>query len=206
VRQVQQIGHGEWVLADFSKSNVPSFDRTRPSQRQSRMLLEKGRHRRSRRWQSVMWRPGKLRFLIGMKNPLPIRPAATARQHSPYGAAPVARFATSVGLRPSSVTHPTTLSHHVCRAAKARQFTGNRDRDHIGRFAGAGEPAIARAQPKLRLPGDLADRLGLALQPEPQLTADPGPVKRPPKAPDRVDPLAKHQEYACVYDWEHRPD
>jgi hypothetical protein len=33
--------------------------------------------------QSVMWRPGKMRFLIGMKNPLPIRPAATARQHRP---------------------------------------------------------------------------------------------------------------------------
>jgi hypothetical protein len=34
-------------------------------------------------WQSVMWRPGKMRFLIGMKNPLPIRPVATARQHGP---------------------------------------------------------------------------------------------------------------------------
>jgi hypothetical protein len=34
-------------------------------------------------WQSVMWRPGKLRFLIGVKNPLPIRPAATARKHRP---------------------------------------------------------------------------------------------------------------------------
>jgi hypothetical protein len=34
-------------------------------------------------WQSVMWRPGKLRFLIGVKNPLPIRPAATARKHDP---------------------------------------------------------------------------------------------------------------------------
>jgi hypothetical protein len=33
-------------------------------------------------WQSVMWRPGKLRFLIGVKNPLPIRPTATARKHS----------------------------------------------------------------------------------------------------------------------------
>jgi len=31
-------------------------------------------------WQSVMWRPGKLWFLIGVKNPLPIRPAATASQ------------------------------------------------------------------------------------------------------------------------------
>jgi hypothetical protein len=34
-------------------------------------------------WQSVMWRPGKLRFLIGVKNPLPIRPAATARKLRP---------------------------------------------------------------------------------------------------------------------------
>src|SRR5215204_3422306 len=30
-----------------------------------------------------------------------------------------------------------------------------------------------RAQPQLRLPGDLADRLGLALLPEQQLAADP---------------------------------
>jgi hypothetical protein len=37
-------------------------------------------------WQSVMWRPGKLRFLIGMKNPLPIRPTAIARKHGPLGA------------------------------------------------------------------------------------------------------------------------
>jgi hypothetical protein len=34
-------------------------------------------------WQSVMWRPGKLRFLIGVKNPLPIRLAATASQRAP---------------------------------------------------------------------------------------------------------------------------
>jgi hypothetical protein len=33
-------------------------------------------------WQSVMWQPGKARSLIGMKNPLPIRPATTARQLS----------------------------------------------------------------------------------------------------------------------------
>jgi hypothetical protein len=37
-------------------------------------------------WQSVMWRPGKLRFLIGVKNPLPIRPTATARKHGPLRA------------------------------------------------------------------------------------------------------------------------
>jgi len=34
-------------------------------------------------WQSVMWRPDKMRFLIAMKNPLPIRTAATARQRAP---------------------------------------------------------------------------------------------------------------------------
>jgi hypothetical protein len=34
-------------------------------------------------WQSVMWRPGKLLFLIGVKNPLPIRWAGTARKHRP---------------------------------------------------------------------------------------------------------------------------
>ena len=31
-------------------------------------------------WQSVMWRPGKLRFLIGVKNPLPIRSTTSARK------------------------------------------------------------------------------------------------------------------------------
>jgi diacylglycerol kinase family enzyme len=29
-------------------------------------------------------------------------------------------------------------------------------------------------------------------------------LKRPPKRRDRVYPLAKHQGYACVYDWEDR--
>src|SRR5260370_17167705 len=58
---------------------------------------------------------------------------------------------------------------------KARQFTGDRDRDHIGRFAGAGELAIARAQAKLRLPGDLADRLALAPLPPQQLPPPPSP-------------------------------
>ncbi|MFL5070094.1 MAG: hypothetical protein ACJ8D9_10930, partial [Xanthobacteraceae bacterium] len=36
-------------------------------------------------WQSVMWRPGKGRVLIGVKNPLPIRPAAIASQRTPPG-------------------------------------------------------------------------------------------------------------------------
>jgi hypothetical protein len=48
-------------------------------------------------WQSVTWRPGKLRFLIGVKNPLPIRPTAIARKHGPFGAAPFARFGLQSG-------------------------------------------------------------------------------------------------------------
>src|SRR2546421_1792187 len=56
---------------------------------------------------------------------------------------------------------------------KACQFTGDRSGDNIGRLASAGESAIAGAQPQLRLPGDLADRLGLALLPDQQLAADP---------------------------------
>jgi hypothetical protein len=67
-------------------------------------------------WQSVMWRPGKLWFLIGVKNPLPIRPAATARKQGPLRGRAVARFATSVGLRPPFVAHPATLSHPDRRA------------------------------------------------------------------------------------------
>ncbi len=61
-------------------------------------------------WQSVMWRPGKLRFLIGVKNPLPIRPAATARKRAPSGATPFAGFATSRRATPS------------CRHAIRRHF------------------------------------------------------------------------------------
>src|SRR5713101_5468051 len=45
------------------------------------------------------------------EEPLPIRPAATARQRAPSRAAPFAGFATSVGLRPLAVTNPATLSH-----------------------------------------------------------------------------------------------
>jgi hypothetical protein len=61
-------------------------------------------------WWSVMWRPGKGQFLISVKNLLPIRPAATASQRAPFGAAPFAGFATSLGLRPPAVTHPASFS------------------------------------------------------------------------------------------------
>src|SRR3954465_11144737 len=36
-------------------------------------------------WQSVMWRPGKGRVPMGVKTPLPIRPAAIASQRTPPG-------------------------------------------------------------------------------------------------------------------------
>jgi hypothetical protein len=39
-------------------------------------------------WQSVMWRPGNERFLIGVKNPLHIRPTATPDGAVPCGIAP----------------------------------------------------------------------------------------------------------------------
>src|SRR3954451_4996398 len=58
---------------------------------------------------------GQGRFLIGMKNPLPIRPAVIASRHAPSGAALFAGFPTSVGLRPPVVTNPATLSHPDCR-------------------------------------------------------------------------------------------
>src|SRR5271169_5691501 len=43
---------------------------------------------------------------------------------------------------------------------KAGEFAGDCGGDDIGGFAGPGEFAIARAQPHLSLPGDVADRLG----------------------------------------------
>src|SRR5207244_4771056 len=52
---------------------------------------------------------------------------------------------------------------------EACQLAGDRGGDDIGRLAAAGELAIARAQSELRLPGDLADRPGLLLLPQPQL-------------------------------------
>src|ERR1700758_635640 len=67
---------------------------------------------------------------------------------------------------------------------EAGQLAGDRGGDDIGRLATAGESAIARAQPELRFPGDLADRPRLLLLPEPQLAADPG---REAVTPGRLD-------------------
>src|ERR1700739_3695142 len=63
---------------------------------------------------------------------------------------------------------------------EAGQLAGDRAGDDIGRLATAGESAIARAQPPLRVPGDLAGLPGLLLLPEPQLEADPGREKGNP--------------------------
>ena len=52
-------------------------------------------------WQSVMWRPGKLRFLIGVKTRFLSGRPRPPENTAPCGeAAPIARFATSVRLRP----------------------------------------------------------------------------------------------------------
>src|SRR5713226_2009119 len=56
---------------------------------------------------------------------------------------------------------------------EAGQFAGDRGGDDIGRLAGPGQPAIARAQPHLPLPGDVADRLRLVLLAQQQLAAEP---------------------------------
>lgn len=53
---------------------------------------------------------GQGQVLIGVKNLLPIRSVATASQRAPFGAAPFAGFATSLGLRPPDVTHPAAFS------------------------------------------------------------------------------------------------
>ena len=75
----------------------------------------------------------------------------------------------------------TRFSRSACRYChmpgdgpdEARQLAGDRGGDDIGRLAGAGEPAIARAQPHLPLPGDIADGPRLALLPQQQFAADP---------------------------------
>ena len=66
--------------------------------------------------------------------------------------------------------------HHMASDGpdEASQFAGNRGGDNIGRLAGSGEPAIAGTQPQLPLPGDVTDRLGLALLAQQQLATEPG--------------------------------
>ena len=66
----------------------------------------------------------------------------------------------------------------------ARQLARDRSGDDFGRFGGPGEPAIARRQPDLPLPGDVANRPRLILLPQQQLAAEPS---REAIAPGRLD-------------------
>src|SRR6266566_1895899 len=71
------------------------------------------------------------------------------------------------------------------RPDEARQLAGDRSGDDIGRLGGPGEPAIARTQPDLRLPGDVADGPRLVLLPQQQLAAEPSREAVAPGRPDQ---------------------
>jgi hypothetical protein len=66
------------------------------------------------------------------------------------------------------------LRHPGNRPDKARQLAGKRRGDHSQWLLGSDEPAVAAAQPLLRLPRRVADRLGQTLLPQQQLPADSG--------------------------------
>src|SRR5712671_3093355 len=87
-------------------------------------------------WQSVMWRPGKLRFLIGVKNPLPNGRPRPPDNTAPAGPrrSPDSRLQSGYAL--PSATHPATLSHPDRRALlilfvahHMSSFTGHRSRE-----------------------------------------------------------------------------
>src|SRR5690242_8046722 len=67
-----------------------------------------------------MWRPGKLRFLIGVKNPLPIDRPATARKHGPLRG-PAGRQIRNSGRATPSLRHASadgfTIASALCGAA-----------------------------------------------------------------------------------------
>jgi hypothetical protein len=89
-----------------------------------------------------------------------------------------------------------------------------RGHDHLG-LAGRGQAAVAVAEAQLRLPGDLADRLGQAFDPVEQLAADPGLHAVGPGALDQNaagmgvaglgDAAAADVRAARVFRW-HQPD
>jgi hypothetical protein len=75
-------------------------------------------------WWSVMWRPGKGQFLIGVKNLLPIRPVATASQRAPLRGRAVRRIRNVTRATPSCRHESGDIliqidapPHPVCRAA-----------------------------------------------------------------------------------------
>src|SRR4051794_293617 len=111
-------------------------------------------------WQSVMWRPGKARFLIDMKNPLPIRPAPTARQHGPLRGRAV-RQIRDVSRATPSLRHAsgdtfssrlTRASHPDRRAADQHQpDTASRHSPPTPSWNGAEQPWSIGPSPLLRI-------------------------------------------------------
>src|ERR1700758_4807638 len=80
---------------------------------------------------------------------------------------------------------------------ESSQLAGDRGGDDIGWFAGSGELAMADTQPKLSFPGNLADRLRLALLPQQQLAAEPG---REPVGPCGLDQYPARRVIARLSD------
>src|SRR6202049_1486853 len=86
---------------------------------------------------------------------------------------------------------------------EAGQLACDRGGDDIGRLAGPGEPSIARAQPNLPLPGDVADRLRLVLLPQQQLAAEPSgktvaPLERGPPCANGMSIGGNMLYRACI--------
>src|SRR5437868_13306530 len=78
-------------------------------------------------WQSVMWRPGKLWFLIGVKNPLPIRPAAPASQRAPFAAlrrSPDSRLQSGYALLSSRIRRHFLILIDVLFSSYSPRSTG----------------------------------------------------------------------------------
>src|SRR5262249_61387085 len=77
-------------------------------------------------WQSVMWRPGKLQFLIGVKNPLPI-----GRPRSPENAAlagprpsPDSQIRSGYALPSSRIRRHFLILFAAATAAAAQAVSG----------------------------------------------------------------------------------
>ena len=96
---------------------------------------------------------------------------------------------------------------------RRREISDAESGAECGAGAGIGRSADPAFRPSLRLrqlrsiEGEIPSSLAICSNGRPLLAsrAIASPLKRPPKAPDRVYPLVKNQEYAYAYDWEHRP-
>ena len=91
-------------------------------------------------------------------------------------------------------------------------IAGKGDRDRY-RIRSRGRVALSSAsllsQKGLTCAAPTSDRVFVARIDNQHITPlhEPGfddVLKRPPKTPDKAYPVAKNQEYACVYDWNDR--